>query len=114
MSFFQDAPRLGNQFHEDRVLRRYLERVLPDALRRAAEPSLERMGELAAGRLLELARECRNEEPEHVPYDPWGRRVDEVRGPKMTVFKMKRRKGYRRRRGHRQDLLRVRIDTIEA
>lgn len=40
--------------------------------------------------------------------------VDEVRGPKVRVFKMKRRKGYRRTRGHRQDLLRVKIDDIKA
>jgi large subunit ribosomal protein L21 len=40
--------------------------------------------------------------------------VDEVRGPKVRVFKMKRRKGYRRTRGHRQDLLRVEIDNIKA
>ena len=40
--------------------------------------------------------------------------VDQVRGPKVRVFKMKRRKGYRRSQGHRQDLLRVEIDTIKA
>lgn len=40
--------------------------------------------------------------------------VNEVRGPKVLVFKMKRRKQYRRLRGHRQDLLRVRIEGIEA
>jgi len=40
--------------------------------------------------------------------------VDEVRGPKIRVFKMKRRKGYRRTRGHRQDLLRVKIENIKA
>lgn len=39
--------------------------------------------------------------------------VDEVRGPKIRVFKMKRRKGYRRTQGHRQNLLRVRIQDIE-
>ena len=38
--------------------------------------------------------------------------LDEVRGPKVKVFKMKRRKGYRRTHGHRQDLLRVRIQDI--
>lgn len=38
--------------------------------------------------------------------------LDEVRGSKIRVFKMKRRKGYRRTRGHRQDLLRVRIQDI--
>lgn len=40
--------------------------------------------------------------------------VDEVRAPKILVFKFKRRKGYRNLNGHRQDLMRVRIDKIEA
>lgn len=38
----------------------------------------------------------------------------ETRGPKLRIFKMKRRKGYRRTRGHRQNQLRVRIDEIVA
>ena len=37
-----------------------------------------------------------------------------VRGPKIIVFKKKRTIGYRRTRGHRQDLYRVRVDGIEA
>jgi len=41
-------------------------------------------------------------------------RVSDVRGPKIVVFKKKRRKGYRRTRGHRQDLLRVRIGEIQG
>ncbi len=40
--------------------------------------------------------------------------VEEVRAPKILVFKFKRRKGYRRLTGHRQDLMRVRIEKIEA
>jgi large subunit ribosomal protein L21 len=39
--------------------------------------------------------------------------VNEIRGPKIRVFKFKRRKGYRKTRGHRQDLQRVRIDEIQ-
>jgi large subunit ribosomal protein L21 len=39
--------------------------------------------------------------------------LDEIRGPKIRVFKKKRRKGYRRTTGHRQNLLRVRIEGIE-
>ena len=34
------------------------------------------------------------------------------RGPKLRVFKMKRRKGMRRTKGHRSDLTRVRITEI--
>ena len=37
-----------------------------------------------------------------------------VRGRKVTVFKMKRRKGYRRKNGHRQDLHQVKIQDIQA
>jgi large subunit ribosomal protein L21 len=36
------------------------------------------------------------------------------RGDKITVFKMKRRKGYRRKTGHRQYYTEVRVDEIEA
>jgi len=42
------------------------------------------------------------------------RRMADVRAPKVIVFKMKRRKGYRRKNGHRQNLLRVRIQDIQA
>ena len=36
------------------------------------------------------------------------------RGEKITVFKMKRRKGYRRKTGHRQAYTEVHIDAIEG
>jgi len=36
------------------------------------------------------------------------------RGPKLVVFKYKRRKGYRRKQGHRQDYTGVKIINIEA
>ena len=38
----------------------------------------------------------------------------EARGPKIRVFKKKRRKGERRTRGHRAVLTRVRITSIVA
>jgi large subunit ribosomal protein L21 len=40
--------------------------------------------------------------------------VDQKRGPKIIVFKKKRRKNYRRRNGHRQDLTLLRITGIDA
>jgi large subunit ribosomal protein L21 len=36
------------------------------------------------------------------------------RGPKVVVFKMKRRKGYRRKQGHRQAYTEVRVERIEG
>ena len=38
--------------------------------------------------------------------------VGQVRGPKIIIFKKRRRKHYRRRNGHRQDLTQVRITEI--
>ncbi len=36
------------------------------------------------------------------------------RHPKITVFKMRRRKNYRRTQGHRQNFTEVRIEAISA
>jgi len=81
MSFFQKAPQLGNQFDQDALLREYLERVLPRDVFRACTDELRSMGALAAGLLLELTRLARKEEPQLVEFDPWGRRIDEIRTP---------------------------------
>lgn len=40
--------------------------------------------------------------------------VGAVRGEKLTIFKKRRRKHYRRKQGHRQDLTQVRITGISA
>lgn len=38
----------------------------------------------------------------------------EARGPKLRVFKKKRRKGFRKTRGHRSVFMRVRITDIQV
>ena len=40
--------------------------------------------------------------------------IDEVKGEKIDVIKYKRRKGYKRKQGHRQRYLRVKIGDIKA
>jgi large subunit ribosomal protein L21 len=40
--------------------------------------------------------------------------VEQDRGPKVRVFKYKKRKHYRRTRGHRQHVTAVRIDAVRA
>lgn len=40
--------------------------------------------------------------------------VAQSRGPKIIIFKKKRRQNYRRKNGHRQDLTVLRITGIEA
>ena len=38
--------------------------------------------------------------------------IDQARGPKVTIFKKKRRKNHRRKAGHRQDLTVLRVTDI--
>ncbi len=40
--------------------------------------------------------------------------IAQGRGQKIRVFKMKRRKGYRRSQGHRQDYTEIRVDEIRG
>ena len=40
--------------------------------------------------------------------------VRETRGQKLIVYKKKKRKGYQRSHGHRQNLVEVRIESISA
>jgi large subunit ribosomal protein L21 len=40
--------------------------------------------------------------------------LGDVRGEKILIFKHKRRKGYRRTNGHRQDLTTIRVKEIKA
>jgi large subunit ribosomal protein L21 len=39
--------------------------------------------------------------------------VDHFRGPKIRIFKYKRRQDYRKRRGHRDELTRLRVTGIQ-
>jgi len=43
-----------------------------------------------------------------------GQITNQGKNKKIVVFKYKRRKGYRRKQGHRQDFTLVRIENIEA
>ncbi|MCL2655594.1 MAG: 50S ribosomal protein L21 [Coriobacteriia bacterium] len=38
--------------------------------------------------------------------------VDQFKGDKVVIFKFKKRKGYKRTRGHRQNLTRLRITKL--
>jgi large subunit ribosomal protein L21 len=40
--------------------------------------------------------------------------LEHKRGDKVTIFKMKRRKGYHKKQGHRQELTVVKVTSINA
>ncbi len=43
-----------------------------------------------------------------------GKITAQGRSPKIVIFKMKRRKGYRRKHGHRQSYTEILVDRIEG
>ena len=40
--------------------------------------------------------------------------IEHLRGEKLRIFKFKRRREYRRRRGHRDELTRIKVSAIQA
>jgi len=76
--FFQDQPRLGNQYDDDALLRAYLRWRLPANVLAEIEPDLRRLGDRAATDILALGESAEASPPRHVPYDAWGRRVDRI------------------------------------
>jgi acyl-CoA dehydrogenase len=78
MPFFQAPPALGNQFQTDRLLRSYLERVVPVEIRAAIEPDLNELGELSGGALYRQLLAQGQDTPQLKHWDAWGNRVDEI------------------------------------
>ncbi len=40
--------------------------------------------------------------------------VDNIKGKKLVAFKMKKRKGYRKKKGHRQKMTQIKITSIDV
>jgi acyl-CoA dehydrogenase len=78
MAFFQTPPTLGNQFHDDRLLRGLIKRLFSEDARRNVEAELAEMGELAGGELYRLQQADRLNEPRLTQWDPWGNRIDAI------------------------------------
>ena len=76
--FQQTPPALGNQYDDDRLLRSYLVRVMPEDVLREIEPALSEMGRLAGGELYELQLADRLNEPVLTQWDAWGNRIDKI------------------------------------
>lgn len=76
--FYQTAPTLGNQYAEDHLLRALLQRQVPPEVLTEIEPGLRQLGQRAVTDIWELGRAAEAQPPRHVPYDPWGRRIDHI------------------------------------
>ena len=76
--FFQAGPELCNQFDDDGLLRACLRRAVPAELLAEWEPGLRRLGQRAVSEIAALGNAAEASPPRHVPYAPWGRRVDRI------------------------------------
>ncbi|MDP9201912.1 MAG: acyl-CoA dehydrogenase family protein [Gemmatimonadota bacterium] len=76
--FFQDPPRLGNQYDDDALLRAYLRWRLPANMHAEIEPDLRRLGHRVVTDILALGESAEASPPRQVAYDAWGRRVDRI------------------------------------
>jgi alkylation response protein AidB-like acyl-CoA dehydrogenase len=76
--FFQSPPVLENQYLDDRPLRSLLARLLPAEVLEKITPDLTRLGARAIGDIAAAGEAAEAQPPRHVPYDAWGRRVDEI------------------------------------
>ncbi|XP_040207920.1 acyl-CoA dehydrogenase family member 11-like [Rana temporaria] len=77
-SFFQEQPKLGNQFLEDAILQSYLKKHLPPLVLEEASRDLERFGQRIVEEIDSLGRECELNLPQLQQYDAWGRRIDRI------------------------------------
>ncbi len=78
MAFFQTPPTLGNQYHDDRVLKQVLKRLLKGEAQAKVDAELSAMGELAGGELYALQQRDRLNEPVLTQWDAWGNRIDTI------------------------------------
>lgn len=77
-SFFQDGPRLQNQFDADNTLNEYIKRIVPKEVRHAFVPDLRNFGRRVTSDIYELHRACEASPPTLEQYDAWGARVDKI------------------------------------
>jgi alkylation response protein AidB-like acyl-CoA dehydrogenase len=76
--FIQEAPRTPNLWEADAPLHAELnKRLKPETLQKVTH-RLEKLGEATAGEMVTLANAAESHPPVHVPFDPWGRRIDRI------------------------------------
>src|SRR4051794_39357894 len=104
--FYQDGPRLQDPYENDPLLRGYLRHALPAAVFAEIEPGLKRLGRRVVDEVAPLGLKAESELPRLVPYDPWGRRIDDIHvsdaWKKLDAISAEERlvaTGYERRQG---------------
>ncbi|MDX2092853.1 MAG: acyl-CoA dehydrogenase family protein [Kofleriaceae bacterium] len=74
MAFFQDPPRLVNQYGDDPMLPTWIARFIPDS---EVAQELHALGDLTVDYYSKQLADRLNE-PVHTMWDPWGNRIDRI------------------------------------
>ena len=74
--FFQAGPDPRHPWRQDPALSLCLAHYLPPDIHAEIAPGLSKLADRAVGEMLEYAADAEYHPPRHVPYDPWGRRID--------------------------------------
>lgn len=79
MIFYQQAPQFGHPYHDDKILQQLIKKYFPESYQSELEADLARFGQRVVDELELLAQEAERNEPMHIPYDAWGKRIDEIK-----------------------------------
>lgn len=79
MTFFQTPPVLHDPWENDKILRSFLKSKLPPEIMEVVEKDLKRLAKRVVNEMEPLAHEAELNEPVHIPYDPWGNRIDHIK-----------------------------------
>ena len=77
MSFFQEPPRLGNQFDDDPLLPSWIARHIPEGHHGEIATELHHLGDLAVEYYGKQLLDRLNE-PVLTQWDAWGQRIDRI------------------------------------
>jgi acyl-CoA dehydrogenase len=78
MGFTQAPPQLSNPYLSDRVLQSIMRRSLAPALFEHFHEEANELGQIISDELYPQQLRERLIEPVHTPFDPWGRRIDQI------------------------------------
>ncbi|CAF0767429.1 unnamed protein product [Brachionus calyciflorus] len=77
-NFFQNEPKISNQYEEDPFLREQLEIEIPKEYLKEIEPDLYQFGHQVATNIFQLSLECEKNVPRLEKFDAWGNRIDKL------------------------------------
>eukprot|EP00118_Oscarella_pearsei_P006616 m.30174 g.30174 ORF g.30174 m.30174 type:complete len:587 (+) comp31309_c0_seq4:66-1826(+) len=76
--FFQEAPKLGNQYEDDGFLKACLKRTMPAEVINSVSGDLSRFGKRVVSEVMPLGRQVELDPPRLEQYSAWGKRVDRL------------------------------------